>query len=524
MCCGACWYFRTGGAGGRCDVITRDPDRAAAVEHDLVIVGGGIYGVSVALEAARRGLRPLLLERGDFGEATTWNSLRILHGGLRYLQTLDMRRFRDSVLERRWFCRTYPELVEPQECLMPLYGEGLKHPVVLRAALFGNDLLSWRRNAGVDPTRRLARGRLLSATETIARFPLVDRWGLRGAALWYDARMRNSQRVLIEMLHWACSLGATALNYVEATGLVRHGARIGAVLARDTLDGRRYAFPSSVVCNCAGPWSTEVGARFDGVTRDLFRPSLAFNLLIDCDPPCTSALAVAPRQFEKQTGPVLFLCPAFGRLLAGTVHLPWNDRCERPQPTEEQIEHFLSHLNAAVPGLKVRRERVLRVFAGLLPVTHAGTAALSVRPVIRDHGRDGGLDGLVSVSGVKFTTARLVAEQALAVLARHFGGRLVRGEAARPPLAIAPEIGDRAPRVFGAEETRILHEIVRDEAVMTIDDLLCRRTNWAIAERDVDALCRRVSDAIGWQRRQSSRSGIRAAEETALGASASRLN
>jgi glycerol-3-phosphate dehydrogenase len=477
-------------------MIRRDPAGAAAIGHDLVIIGGGIYGACLTLEAARRGLRPLLLERGDFGGATSWNSHRILHGGLRYLQTLDLPRFRESVSERRWFCRTFPELVRPQECLMPLYGESLRRPGIFRLGLLLNDLLSCDRNVGVDARQRIGRGRMLSAAETRARFPLVDPRGLRGSGLWYDVTMPNSQRVLMEILRWACSLGATALNYVEATGLVRRGPGIGGIEARDVMSGREYAFASSLVCNCSGPWSAALAAAFDKARPRLFRPSLAFNLMLDRPPLSTAALAVAPR---GGGAPVYFIYPAFGRLLAGTVHVPWNGEAEHTEPSEEQIQRFLADLNACIPGLDVHRGQVLRVFAGLLPSATRGTAKLAVRPIVWEHAREGGPQGLVSVSGVKFTTARLVAEKTVAILERRLGRRQVTGDAGRPPLAGGIDFDDPGVGPLGPEALAAVRRIARDEAVLTVDDFLFRRTNWGIVERDLNGLRRRVAAALGWK-------------------------
>jgi glycerol-3-phosphate dehydrogenase len=479
-------------------VIRRDLAHAARDEHDLVIVGGGIYGACLALEAARRGLRPLLLEKGDFGEATSWSSLRILHGGLRYLQRLDLQRFRESVTERRWFCQTFPSLVRPQECLMPLYGDGLKRPLTFGAALLVNDLLSCDRNRGIESARRIGSGRILSAEATVSRFPLVDRRGLRGSGLWYDAVMLNSQRVLIEIVRWACSLGATALNYTKAVRLVTRGDGICGMQACDAVDGRMYTFASRAVCNCAGPWSADVAGSFDCPSPQLFRPSLAFNVLLDRDPPSTSALGVAPRR-DGHIGPVYFVYPAFGRLFAGTVHLPYAGPTDQPKPNDEQLQQFLDDLNASIPGLDVRREHVLRVFAGLLPAAEGGSAKLAVRPTICDHRRDGGPDGLVSVSGVKFTTARLVAERTLATFANRLGRLQVRTDVAGPQLGYGLDF-DRPPAgVFDAHTVRALRRIVEEEAVLTIDDLLFRRTNWAIVARDLDTVRLRVAKALGWK-------------------------
>ncbi len=170
----------------------------------MIVVGGGIYGACVLLEAARRGLRGVLLERGDFGGATSWNSLRILHGGLRYLQTCDLTRFRESVCERRWYCRHFPELIKPLACMMPLYGRGLRRPAAMRTALALNDRLSWDRNHGVHEQLHLPVGGILDARRTVEMFPEAERSGLQGGGLWYDAQMTHSQRVLIDILHWAC--------------------------------------------------------------------------------------------------------------------------------------------------------------------------------------------------------------------------------------------------------------------------------------------------------------------------------
>ena len=201
--------------------ILRDPETAAGAHYDLIVVGGGIQGVAVLLDAARRGLKALLLERADYGGATSWANLRIVHGGLRHLQSLNMRRFRESVGERRWFLDHFPDLVRPLACLMPLYARGLRRPAVFRVALALNDLLSARHGVG---TARLPRGRYIDAVETIRLFPQVDRAGLRGGALWYDAVMLSPERMVMEMLHWACACGGRALNYVAAQRLMLDGA------------------------------------------------------------------------------------------------------------------------------------------------------------------------------------------------------------------------------------------------------------------------------------------------------------
>src|SRR5689334_6547067 len=148
--------------------LARDPRTAAAGSYDLLVVGGGFYGAMLTLEAARRGLSVMLVERDDFGGATSWNSLRIVHGGLRYLQSLDLSRYRESVAERRWFLEHFPDLVEPLPCLMPLYdpprGGWLRRPAAFRLAFAVDEALS-----------RSQPGRIVDAAETLRLFPAADR-------------------------------------------------------------------------------------------------------------------------------------------------------------------------------------------------------------------------------------------------------------------------------------------------------------------------------------------------------------
>lgn len=466
--------------GGESGLIHRDVEEAARGQHDLIVVGGGIHGASLAMEAARRGLRPLLLERDDFGGATSWASMRILHGGLRYLQSLDFRRFRESVAERRWFCRTFPDLVEPLVCLMPLYGKGLKRPGAFRIALAVNDVLSRERNAGVRDDLQLPAGRVLDRKRTGELFPMARSQGLRGGGLWYDAVMTSSVRVLMETVRWACRNGAKALNYVECVGLLTDGDRVTGIEALNRTGGERVAFRAPVVVNCAGPWSRSLARRLDREHEELFRPSLAFNVLLRREPPSEAALAVTPPYAGGRT---YFLMPRRDRVLAGTFHTTCEGYPASPVPDEPQIDRFLSDLNLAVPGLELTRDDVVRVDAGLLPAKARGSEETAVRDVILDHAAAGGPSGLWSVSGVKYTTARMVAER---TLRRVFGG-------GGRDLSIRPgcERPEPAPGLFardasalaetekdGEEMGKLLETLVEEEAVMCMDDLLLRRTEW----------------------------------------------
>lgn len=502
-------------------VIGRDLRRAAELPYDLIIVGGGIYGAMLSLEAAKRKLHSLLVERDDFGGATSFNSLRIIHGGLRYLQTADMKRFQESVSERRWFLQEFPDLARPLPCLMPLYGKGLNRVWVLRTALGINDVLSIRRNQGVRTENRLPRGRILNAETTRRLFPMVDHAGLRGAALWYDGCVSDSQRILIEVIRRSCALGASALNYVEAVRLSVGGRGVQGVMARDRETGTTYRFTASVVINATGPWSRITAERFDRDEESLFKSTLAWNILFNREALSECALAVTPKRPGAQT---YFLHPWKGKLLAGTGHAPWYNGPDMPQPSAAQINSFLEDLNEAIPGLALNENDISRVFSGLLPAKDKARTELAVRELILDHGHQGGLSGLYSISGVKFTTSRRVAEKCLNQV---FGP--VNKKRANALTSASPVDHSgwdlRASEVMNTlyeENCKIaVQKLIAEESVVHLDDLVLRRTTlWEDPESAL-ALAPRLCILFDWSKQRCDKEMQRLILSLKLGAHSS---
>lgn len=472
-------------------MIERRPAEAAAGAYDLVVIGGGIHGACLTLEAARRGISTLLLERDDFGGATSWNSLRIVHGGLRYLQSLDLVRYRESVAERHWFMRNFPDQISALRCLMPLYGSGLRRPSVFAAALALDDLLARGRNVDVDPDLHLQAGRTLTPREAVELFPPIDSAGLLGAALWNDALMPHAPRVLIEILRWAASAGARALNYFEATGLSVEAGRVTGVTALDRQTGRAYEFAAARVANCTGPWSRAVSKVLDREVDELFRPTLAFNLLIDREPLSDVALAVSPPGQDRS----FFLVPWRNRLMVGTCHALWEAGREVPTADDPIVRAFLRDLASAVAPLDLDQADVLRVLWGQLPARPGDDAAVAVRPVLHRHADHGGPAGLVSTSGVKYTTARSLAESTLRAL---YGADLPpRRQAGRPEPALWPsrfevEATEAGDQMLAERVGRLASE----ESVVHLDDLLLRRTDLGLDPLVGERIGRKVAGLL----------------------------
>jgi len=466
----------------------RHPEKASSKEYDAIIIGGGIYGITLALEAGLRGKRSLLLEKGDFGEYTSFNSLKIIHGGLRYLQSLDLLRFRESVKERSWFLKHFPHRVHPMPCLMPLYGRGLKRPAIFRIALLLNHLLSPGRNEDLEDDHKLPVGGILSVAESQKVFPLIDTEGLQGSALWYDACMPDSQLLVMELLKTACDIGATPLNYCEVQSLTTsmNGTVIEGVRALDRESGETYEYTAPIVINSAGPWCRTIIDGIGGDCEKLFRPSLAWNISFNRPALSDHALAV---QAKTPGSRALFVTPWKGRIFAGCGHEPWLKGPDRPMPTREQIKYFIGELNGAIPDLDLNMSDVHRVFAGLLPTVQNGSNVLTKREVIIDHGAVQGPQGLYSVGGIKFTTARLVAEKIWGMIGKNNPGMI-------PPDTAMP-VCNQSTYAQNSETMKDLQKILKkDTTIVHFDDLILRRsTTW---EKGPDAISDDLTGMFDW--------------------------
>ncbi len=478
--------------------IIRNHSKAAQQPYDAIIIGAGVYGIALALVASQMGLKILLLEKQDFGWSTTFNSLRTIHGGLRYLQKMDLQRFFESVEERRWFLREFPGLVTPLSCLMPLYGNGAYKPSIFRVALALNALLSYNRNKGVDHGQELQKGKIINRDEVIRLFPMVDRDSLKGGAIWHDGGMPASQLVVMEMLKRACQGDVTALNYTAVTELIVKNNQTRGVRCIDRETGQQFEFYSKKVINATGPWCRKLAAAFDRDYPELFRYSIAWNALINKKALSTHSVAVKPRR----PGARMFFIHAWnGLILGGTVHSPWNNTNNYPMPKEKDLATYIEDMNLAVPTLNLKQSDIIQIYSGLLPVQTQGSDILADREIIKDHGAEGGPRGMYSVSGVKFTTSRKVAEKALKIIfPTHtaLSASSIRKTPA-PSLAGLPARFDfhwHPGQDSGWQDS--LTSIIHNEAAIHLDDLVIRRTTLGDNPQRAMAIAPEIARLFDW--------------------------
>lgn len=460
--------------------MKRAVDGLSSREFDVLVVGGGIVGACVARDAALRGLDVALIDRADFGGGASANCLKIVHGGLRYLQHLDVRRMRASIRERTAWLRIAPHLVEPMPFVLPIYGRGLERRSVYRVALAINDALSWDRNDGLPRERWLPRGRLLAREECVALVPQLDSPALQGGALVYDAQMYSPERLVLEVVLDACGAGAIAANHVECVAPLYRGGRLAGVRVRDRLDGRRHDVRARVVVLAAGAAAPGLVALLLG--RDVPLPpfSLAMNLV---------APALGPRvgfAVPSPGGRKLFVAPWRGRTLVGTAHYtydgdPWAPHAER------YVERFLDEVNRSIPGWGLERDDIALVHRGQVPLEPGGgggrrgaSGNVAAEPVllrhhrIVDHTADGA-PGLLTVVAEKFTTARRIAEEVVDRVFRKLGrpsppcvtaevplpgaprsAYALLEDAARHYAGLDPELRDALVRTYGRRYVHVL--------------------------------------------------------------------
>lgn len=481
--------------------IVRNIKGVEKSKYDLIILGGGIHGIMMALEASRRNIQSLLIEKSDFGGATSYNSLRIIHGGFRYLQSLDVQRVIESSHERRWFLRHFPQLVSPMACLFPLYGNGLRRPRIFGPAMTAYNWITYQRNLGVKHELNIPDGRLVDAQRALDICPSLSATGLKGGGVWHDAFMPDSQRVVIGCLRWAVSMGLAALNYTRAKSLKTDKGKVVGVIAVDEETGNEHEFRSPMVVNMAGPWCRELAGHFHRDIPSLFKSMLAWNVLFDLPPLSRYATAITNGKSSAHT---YFSVPWKGKLFVGTGQAPWKSLQREPKVTEQQLKQFCDDLTIALPNMKFKVDDIVNVYAGLQSAIHSGGTQFTKRTVFVNHADSGGPNGLYSVSGVKFTTARLVSEKALAQMIGRDNMRKIISEkppdeASRPQQTFAY---DWMPADDDHSWKKEITKIIEQESVLHLDDLIIRRTSIGDNPQRAMSLADQIGLLFGWDAEQ----------------------
>ena len=533
------------------DAATRlaNLERMAREQFDVLVVGGGITGAGVALDAAARGYRVALVEKADFASGTSSKSTKLLHGGIRYLPQFDFALVHEALVERGLLIQNAPFLAEPLAFLLPLY-EDARRPVgipivppngiglgpLLDIGLWMYDLMAGRRS--------VKRHKRISAQEAVRLAPTLRSAGLKEAFLYYDAQT-NDTRLTMTVLKTAVQLGAVIANYAEVTGFTRSDGKLGGAVVRDMTNARQFTVAARHIINAAGVFAQEVMALSGDESKVSVEPSKGVHLVVPRERVRIGDTAVVLPETDDNR--ILFVIPWEGRAVIGTTDTGGGN-LDRPQAQLDDVQYLLRHVNRYM-DVNLTADDILNTYAGYRPLVKSRggrTSDLSRTHVVVEEG-----NGMVTIVGGKLTTYRRMAQDTMDVIARR--DSLPRNHPTqRLPLSgaidwrrVRSQVEARARRVglsddiiqhlcfdFGGQALAIIDlieqdatlgqrlvpdlqyvraEIVyicRNEMAITLDDVLSRRTRLSLEDRDRGAgiaedVARVMGAALGWSAEQT---------------------
>ncbi len=356
---------------------------------DVLVIGGGATGLGAAVEAASRGYRTLLVERFDFAKGTSSRSTKLVHGGVRYLEQLNITLVSDALRERGHMLRNAPHLVHDQQFVVPAYSYAS-----LPYYGFGLKVYEW-----LSGKLSLGRSEILSARATIEKLPGIRREGLRGGILYHDGQFDDS-RYAIALLRTLQDLGGTAINYVEAVGLLESGGKVCGIKARDAETGSEFDLPAKSVINACGVFVEGTLSMDHQPHNQLVAVSQGTHFVLPQSfLPGNTALMIP----KTADGRVLFAIPWHGATIVGTTDESVEGAAVEPRAMDSEKNFLRDHIRRYFGHLP-RPEEILSVWSGLRPLVkkgHAKTSKLS-----RDHTILVSPTGLITVTGGKWTTYR----------------------------------------------------------------------------------------------------------------------
>ncbi len=513
--------------------------RLAEEEFDVLVIGGGITGAGVALDAASRGLRTALVEKGDFASGTSSKSSKMIHGGIRYLQQREFRLVYENLAERQHLLDNAPHLVSPLPFLIPLFGrDGAVSKAVARSyasALWMYDLTGgWRIGE---------RHREVTKDQALAHLPTLNTDHLVAGFLYFDARADDARLTLSVVRTAALEFGAVAANYTPVVRLTdAHGSADGAVVRPVPGDeGSEFPIRARIVVNASGVWADAVRALDEGTDPHVIRPAKGVHVTVPADRlPCDIA-AVIPVPKDKRS---IFVVswPETDLVYLGTTDTDYTGPLDDPACTPEDVDYLLDAANAVTTS-RLTRADVTGVWAGLRPLlappAKGGHVSERTADLSRRHTVTTSRHGVVTVTGGKLTTYRKMAQDTVDVVVSRLGESPRRRRCITKSLPLlGATTRTRDPVTLAQPQSRLLHRYgtaaadvvaladgrpdllepvvaglpytgaevlyaAREEMARTLDDVLSRRTRATIqrAQATMDAaaaVAALIAPDMGW--------------------------
>lgn len=532
-------------------------NKLADEHYDLLVVGGGIFGATAVWEATQRGLKAALVEATDFSHGSSANSFKIIHGGIRYMQHLDIPRVLSSARERSAFLRVAPHLCKPLPIMIPTYGIGKLGMPFLGAGCIAFDTVTALRNVGIkDKSRQIPNSKFLSKEEVLEEFPQLDEPTLTGAVVFNDGRFYNPTRLVWAFIEAALKDGAVAANYLPATELILDGATVKGAKVRDQLSGQELEIKADCVLNTAGPWAERwLGDVTKGryKSEGVYSRDACFVVKRKFDSDYTLAVqgeSADPDALLAREKRHMFIAPWRDYTLIGVWHKVTDVKPEEVTVDDDELAMYITEINGTYPTLDLTVDDVVMWNAGLVPFGEDQSSEENLsygkRSNLIDHSKDEGIENFLTLIGLRYTMARGETEKALNLVQKklrkprcsyksdfnrlhtaEFGDfePFVERLQSRAGDSLADNVVDALAHNYGTYADRILESIeqkpelaevypnttvtkaevafvVQEEMVETLSDLVFRRTDIASAghpgEATLNAVAAQLAELKSW--------------------------
>ncbi|MED4582487.1 glycerol-3-phosphate dehydrogenase/oxidase [Brevibacillus choshinensis] len=370
---------------------------------DLLIIGGGVTGAGIALDAASRGLTVGLIEKQDFAAGTSSRSTKLVHGGLRYLKQGDVKLVREVGRERTILYRNAPHIVVPEKMILPIVEKGTYGKMATSIGLYVYDLL-----AGV---KRKERRTMLSKKQTTVAEPLLRTDILKGSGMYYEYRTDDA-RLTIEVIKTARTFGASCVNYTEATDFIYENGKVIGVKGRDLITGKELVILAKKIVNAAGPW-------VDGLRekdQSLFGKRLHLTKGVHLVVPHARLPLKQAVYFDVADKRMIFAIPRNKSTYIGTTDTDYQGELESPRVTQQDVAYLLRATNAMFPNVKLTEQDITSSWAGLRPLIHEDGKSPS--ELSRKDEVFHSASGLITIAGGKLTGFRKMAERVVDIVTK----------------------------------------------------------------------------------------------------------
>jgi glycerol-3-phosphate dehydrogenase len=425
--------------------MARVPSGIETIEFDCIVIGAGVNGAGIARDAAMRGLRVLLLEKGDICSGTSAWSTRLIHGGLRYLEYGEIGLVRESLRERETLLKIAPHLVRPLRIQIPIYSRARRGTFTINAGMLAYDLLSMGKS--------LERYHSLSREQTLSHVPGLNPDGLKGAVVYYDAQVEYAERLVLENVLSAKEHGSTVITYARVDRFIIEGGVLNGLEFVDEMGGGgRYVARAPVTVNASGPWVDSLLKGIGSSNERLIGGTKGSHIVVEAFQGAPSAALYLE---AGQDGRPFFVIPWNGEYLIGTTDSRYDGDPDGVEATADEIEYLLRETNRAIPSAALTHDSILFTYSGIRPLAyHAAKAEKSItrKHFLRDHSP--ALPGLISIVGGKLTTYRSLSEQTVDAVFKKLARSSPDCETAHVPL---PGAGYEKP-IDGIKSFDKLHE------------------------------------------------------------------